>query len=162
MSNRVCFLVLSVICLLSGGIFYILWRDTSYIALIFNKIDLIILLRKLINNKILLHISFYLPDYLWGLGLCCGLFWIFGDKIKNIVLCSLFTIVYGIIWEILQYFSVVNGTGDLLDMIMYLLAVLTALIIFILRRMKNEENFKFTDGGIDGRSFYGLCFRKRR
>ena len=45
-----------------------------------------------------------------------------------------FTAIYGCVWELLQWLSILGGTGDYLDIIMYLLASILCLIINLKER----------------------------
>ena len=58
-----------------------------------------------------------LPDGLWAYGLCSGLLIIWNRKI-NIIWISVIYIIF-ILFEALQHFHVISGTGDWFDIIIY-------------------------------------------
>ncbi len=82
-------------------------------------------------------LKFYFPDFLWAISLCFGLYAIYLPTIKTSIMLSVIVFVYGVIWEILQAVEVLGGTGDIVDVIMYLLACLLALI-FNLKKEKTK------------------------
>ncbi|MBQ8740572.1 MAG: hypothetical protein IJY79_03355 [Clostridia bacterium] len=86
-------------------------------------------------------IKYYLADYLWCLSLSCGLHIIFLPDMKKSIVLTIISFIFGIAYECLQKFNIINGTGDKIDIILYLLAALTVnLINFIL--IKKEEKTK--------------------
>ena len=85
-------------------------------------------------------IKYYFSDYLWAVSLCCGLHCILLPSNKGSLLCFAITVCYGFIWELLQYASIFKGTGDLWDILMYILAGFTVLILnFISKKEKKHE-----------------------
>lgn len=128
MSNKIVNIILSIVTLFLGGTIYILYRENSYISnFIENFIDLTILRNtfKLLECK---FIKYYLIDYLWALSLVSGLNTLFITKKETLRIC-LFVFILGTIWEVLQFFNIISGTGDIIDIFMYLAAVITAVII---------------------------------
>lgn len=64
----------------------------------------------------------YLPDFLWGFSLSCGLCALFPFKAENVIYCCFVAFLSGVIWETGQSLDVFDGTGDLFDVLVYLLA----------------------------------------
>ena len=113
-------------CLLSlvvGIVFYLLGRTNFFNGL------------GIETKNILLKFSFYLPDFLWSFALYYALSLIHKSLISAFI--ASFT---GICWELLQQYNIVNGTFDFIDIFMYLMAILVAVIIKKLWRNKNEKN----------------------
>ncbi len=142
MSNRLFYASVCTASLMFGGVLYLLFRENTYIAMLFEGNGLLERIRgeaKCLENDFL---SFYLPDYLWGLSLCFGLCLVFDPKkLLGIITCCAVAFAYGTIWETLQKFRVVGGTGDTADVILYLAASLTAVLICIKRRNRNEKSY---------------------
>ena len=66
--------------------------------------------------------KFYLVDYLWAFGFSCWLCCIFIEQ-RNGALCSMLIVsIIGITYELMQFFDVILGTGDVLDCLLYVLA----------------------------------------
>lgn len=107
-----------------GCLIYIFTRDTTYINKIFNATV------HIEKNALINIFSFYVADYLWAYALFFSLrfFW-------NSVLSACLTVFWGIIWECLQI-SVIKGTFDFIDIFMYILATLIAIIILKFWRTK--------------------------
>lgn len=129
MSKRLSNAVLCCTALMFGGALYVLFRQTTYVAGLFNSITFIGKLCDYFSEFSCDFIRFYLPDFLWGFALCCGLLSIFSPSKTTLTGCAITTFLCGCTWEILQYYSIISGTGDLKDITMYLLAVILAVII---------------------------------
>lgn len=129
MSKRVFNVLLGIASLSLGGALYLAFRPYSYISELVGTIFALEPLRRAAGRFSCEFLKYYFPDYLWTFSLSCGLIAIFGPKLKGVAMCCLTSFLLGVVWEILQFIGVVSGTGDILDVIMYLLAALTALLI---------------------------------
>ncbi len=134
MSNKIFFAISGLVSLAIGGIMYVLFRENSYIARIFDGIYLVEQAREVLSVPCTRFLSCYIPDYLWGYSLCCMLVVIAARDMKTAILCAIATMTVGTAWEVLQFLNIVGNTGDICDIIIYLLAALTVLLIFIKRR----------------------------
>ena len=127
--SRLFFCCIGVISLCIGLLIYLFFRENTYIAeLVENVIDLSKLRSKMrfLGND---FIKYYLVDYLWALSLCSGLHIIFKPSIKNSIIAVVTVFLYGATYEILQFSNIISGTGDIADIILYLLAALTVNLI---------------------------------
>lgn len=70
-------------------------------------------------------LKFYFVDYLWAFSFSCYLHCVLKSNLGNRV-CFLIVAGLGITYELSQFFEYISGTGDILDCLMYVLAVLTA------------------------------------
>lgn len=131
MSKRVLNGILCSITLLTGCVVYIIFRPTTFVALIFDNILTVDIARDNLSFLSCDFIKYYIPDLLWSFSLGCGLIAILNPKIKGVIYCCLVSLLYGCLWEILQYFQIVSGTFDIYDIVMYLLAAIIAVIINI-------------------------------
>ncbi|MBQ9848677.1 MAG: hypothetical protein IJO64_06445 [Clostridia bacterium] len=131
MSKKSVNVLLSVLSLVAGGAFYVLFRADSYIAKAFNGMCSILYLREKLHPHFSDFLNFYFLDFLWGFSLACALIALFDSEIKERATCCSVSLLCGIAWEVLQYEGFVGGTADFLDVIMYLLAALFAFIINI-------------------------------
>jgi len=109
--------------LIIGVIFYLLGRTS-----VFNILDVK-------TKSFLLTLSFYLPDALWAYALYYTL-----SLIHKSWISVFLTFLTSICWELLQQYNIVNGTFDYIDIFMYLMAILIAIIIKKLWRNKNDKN----------------------
>ncbi len=128
MSKRNTLMLVGTVSLVFGGLIYVMFREDTYIANFFEFIPLDIVRFYCAHIKSE-FVRFYLPDFLWALSLCCFLLLLFDPKSKGSVICSGTVFLYGVLWEILQYTEVVKGTGDVIDILMYLAAAVSAVII---------------------------------
>lgn len=115
--------------LLLGGLIYLVLRPGTYVARLFPEYSWLKALRGQLQWQGLDFLRFYFADYLWALSLCCGLHILFHPKRKGSLLCAGITVIYGAGLELLQFFNCISGTGDFWDVIMFILAGLTATII---------------------------------
>lgn len=127
---------LSVLAISVGGFIYLVTRPDSYISIFIEYIIDTDNIRKtfcFLDREIIKN---YIPDFLWSLGFTCALFAVNKNTAQTIGISS----VTGIIWEAFQYLNIINGTGDIVDIIMYLTAVFIAVLINKKGEFKNEKN----------------------
>lgn len=115
--------------LLLGGILYILFRPTTYVGCFFSNIEIVRNVQMYFLQFKLDFVRYYLPDYLWGFSLCCGLVGIFDATKKNLLICGIVTFLFGLCWEVSQHFKITSGFFDIIDIVMYFLATLSTLLI---------------------------------
>jgi hypothetical protein len=123
------FLIFAVVSLLMGFIIYILFRPETYVTKWVVSVigsEFSIYVPPAFDNN---FIKYYLPDYLWGLSLACGLHLIFLPKRKGSIAIALAVTFIGVLYEIMQYINLIIGTGDVLDVLLYLLAGFTAFLL---------------------------------
>ncbi len=132
MNNRIRCFVHSVTALALGGIIYLLFRDRTHIH---DALHMPALLNhtKFIGDD---FVRYTLPDFLWAYSFACAFHAILCGKKRMLIF---FTVVLsGGIYELMQHLSLISGTGDLLDAIMYILAAVIANFIFSKKR-ENEK-----------------------
>lgn len=140
MSIRKKNLLASIIALALGGSLYILFRENSYIGQLFSGSACVQMLRSELNSTSCDLLKYYLPDLLWGLSLGCGLVAIRNSGIRDIVLCAGIAFACGFLWELLQLVGVVGGTGDCVDVLMYLLGSALCVQINLKERIMKKIN----------------------
>lgn len=128
MSKRGRNILLCLLFLALGGVCYVLFRTDSHIAKYFDGVSCVLFLRKYAARCTCGFFRFYLPDLLWGLSFGLGLTAIFEPKGRGILICAGAAFVFGCIWELLQFCKIISGTGDWLDVTMYLAASFLCLI----------------------------------
>jgi len=129
LSKRKKNILFSLTSLIAGGLLYVWFRKNTYIGGMLNGIGIVEIFREKYMFQVNDFFRFYLPDFLWGLSLGCGLIAIHNPRKKGVIICASYSFLCGIIWEILQHLEVLNGTGDVHDVIMYLLASVVCIII---------------------------------
>lgn len=90
-------------------------------------------------NCINAGISNYLPDALWSCSLSLAILklWSWRLNVYNIGVI-IFT---PILFELLQYINVFKGTGDILDVVVYLLSIfVTILFVSVFKKLRKENN----------------------
>ena len=128
MSKKTINITTSILSLSLGGIIYLLYRENTYISNFVEEFVNLSYIRNSFKTFECNFIKYYLTDFLWALSLITGLNAILTTKTKLLQIC-LFVFSLGFIWEGLQFFNILSGTGDISDLIMYLAAVATAVII---------------------------------
>ena len=130
--------LLSFIFLLSGGLLYICFRENTYISIFASNYFDFEKIRAFASPISVDFTKYYLPDILWGLGLCHGLIAIFPAGTRFLYSAGALAFFCGVTWELLQLFGVIFGTGDVIDIMLYLTASVMAVLINIIffRRTK--------------------------
>ncbi len=121
--------IIGVFSLIIGLIIYLIFREQTYISKSLSKFFPLKRVREVLKNFNINFVKFYLPDYLWALSLNCGLNIIFKPRRIGSVICAVTVFIIGILYEIFQYLGLIIGTGDIIDIILYLLAGITVNII---------------------------------
>ena len=128
MSRTVKNIAWSIASLLVGAVLYILCRPDTYIGKIFSGYQYIDVLREKIA-PFAVNLHCYLPDFLWSLALGSSLYAVFLPKGNGVIVCAGTAVVAGILWELMQVCGIVTGTGDAVDVLMYLCGGLVSVII---------------------------------
>lgn len=137
MSRRTVNILLSVISVGIGGCFYLIFRKDAHITAFVEQFLDLSRIQQQLTTEAGRILCYYLPDCLWGFGLCCGLVAIYNPGKMGILICGGITFLCGCGWELLQYMEIVSGTGDFWDVLGYLLASL--LCISINRKRRKEQ-----------------------
>ena len=125
---------ITIVSLLTGFIIYLLFRENTYISrFIENFVDLSAV-RKWCKPLESDFLKYYFPDYLWSLSLTSALHMIYNHKKLESWICSLSTLILGCVYELLQYLDLISGTGDFVDVLLYLLGGFTINVIAMKRR----------------------------
>ena len=128
MSNKKINIITSIASLFLGGAIYILYRENCYVSNFVEGFIPLSFVRDAFNPFECDFIKYYLIDFLWASSLATALSTLFDSK-RCIFLTALFVFLLGFVWELLQFFNIISGTGDIADIFMYLTAGLTAVII---------------------------------
>lgn len=137
MASRRRYIVLCTTCLFLGMCCYIFFRPDSLISVLFSKLSSFSI-HTIVTESIFLQC--YAADFLWGLAFSFGLLAIhMPNSMKCRLLCCGIAVLSGCVWELLQHLKVVNGTGDLVDAVMYLSAGSIAAITPRKERIKHEN-----------------------
>ena len=133
------YVVIGLLSLLCGLIIYLFFRPNTYISQIIFKIISVKQIN-LVQNWVGIGLfKFYFADFLWAFSLSCFLYAIYLPNSKNAMLCSMIVLLVGLFYELMQHFKVISGTGDIVDVLFYLLAAVAVNIINFLRRKRNEK-----------------------
>ncbi len=116
--------------MLAGLMIYVLFRENTYVARFAESIISFDFLREKVSFLENPFLKFYLPDYLWALSFNGWLHIILKPREKGSFVCSAAVAVFGAGFEILQYFGIIKGTADIIDILLYVLAVATIKIIY--------------------------------
>lgn len=148
MKRLINILIFVVLPISIGGLIYIISRSKSLkIFKWFEKVNMsneVALIRDQFSIfKLPNWIRYNLPDLLWVFSFTSLLFLIWNMKIsKESIVYLVIPMGLGIISELGQLFSIVNGTFDKLDLFFYLLGGLFS--IYIISKLKSNNNEKTT------------------
>lgn len=125
--------------ILFGGLIYVLFRSTK--LLMFRWFEFVGIMPLILHLRIH-HVTlpgwvlFSLPDALWvySLTLFVGILWYNGNK-KRLLIIFLFSLACGAGTECAQYFHLIPGYFDIIDLCFQILATVTAILsIHFLRK----------------------------
>lgn len=122
----------SLLALIAGVIIYTLLRKQTHFHLFFN---MPILPSAYFEHWFFDFLRFYFSDALWAYSLAHALC-IFNSPRTSLIL----TILFGLLWETGQSLNVLSGTGDVIDLLMYITASIIAAIITTKWRKQHEKN----------------------
>lgn len=136
-NKRIVLMILGVLFLIVGLLLYILFNQNAYISKTICRLFMIPHITYE-HNILTMLITYYGADLLWSVSFCLIVQLIlFIKKRKTIllVICS----VLGITYEIMQCFGLAAGTADIVDVIVYILGSLVAIIIIQGGKLYEEE-----------------------
>lgn len=139
MSERIKNVILMMIALLLGLFLYVLFRPQTYIAKAAIRLLSAEGLHNFLNDRNYPFLSFYLPDFLWAFSLTCGLQAIFLPSPIGSAWCGGTALLCGIVWEICQRLALINGTGDIVDVLMYFSGACVC-VILNLKEKRHEKD----------------------
>lgn len=126
---------LSLLSLSIGGFIYISTRPDSYVSVVAESVISLDNLRACFSFLDIELIKYYLPDFLWSLSLTCALFAINRSTVQVAGIAA----ICGVLWEVGQATGLISGTADILDILMYLIATIVAVLINKKGVFKNEK-----------------------
>ncbi len=129
---------IGVISLALGGITYVMFRGEAYVSVFVRQL-LDIEQNKYIVSNANSFIKNYFADFLWAFSFSSFLHMIYLPGMKVSFVCTFTVVFLGTAYEILQRLNFISGTGDILDILIYLLAAFAVNIINFIRRRKNEK-----------------------
>ncbi|MBQ8605840.1 MAG: hypothetical protein IJ408_03810 [Clostridia bacterium] len=135
MNSRIKMFLICFASLCLGSAVYILSRPDVYIS----KFVLQMLNVKEYTGIFPSFVSFYIPDFLWATSLCSGLFAVYPLKAKKSLIWGIITFLYGALWEFFQAVSIVSGTADIIDVILYLTAAVVVVAINYYLKKREEK-----------------------
>ena len=95
------------------------------------------------SNIILSTIRNYLPDICWTFSFYfASINFAFNISKNYIVLNSVYVLLISMLFELLQYFGIIKGTYDTVDIFIYIFSIMIACLIEIkMRRKDNDKNW---------------------
>ena len=136
-NKKVILIIISVVLLLLGLLLYLLLNQEAYVSkAILAVIPIQITIAENIFVKIL---KGYAADLLWSVSFTMivqFIVWSEKKKVKYLILCCLL----GIVYELMQYFRITSGIADIVDVIVYILGSLLAIIIIQGGKLYEEKS----------------------
>lgn len=111
--------------LVIGGLaYYLFCPSVVFVKLIDSAINLNVHIPYEAEENIVLSLlRWYLLDFLWAFSFASAVYLIFENKRLSMVISLMIPIVFGVVFEILQYVGVVAGTFDICDIVAEALAI---------------------------------------
>lgn len=132
---KIVYALFAVILLSLGVVTYLVFRRGTYLHLLLPEVINIKLesIREPADNSFIISfIKYYIVDFLWGLSLNFSLYLTVDFRKKTrVITVSVVSALWGLLFELAQLFSAVKGTFDFIDILMYILAAVSAALINI-------------------------------
>ena len=131
-SRKLIMLMISLISLVCGFLIYIFLREGTYIHSIIDTIlEIDVQSLNYEYHFFFDLLKYYIVDFLWCFSLLCSLsaIWYEQGK-KSILIISMISVGAGVLYEIAQAYDMINGTADLVDILMYIFAGVFHAIIY--------------------------------
>ena len=136
-NKKVILIIISIVLLFLGLLLYLLLNQETYVS---KAILTVIPIRITIAENIFVRIlKGYAADLLWSASFTMiiqFIVWFEKKKIKYLILCCLL----GIVYELMQYFRITSGIADIVDVIVYILGSLLAIIIIQGGKLYEEKS----------------------
>jgi hypothetical protein len=115
--KKVILLILCIAFLVLGLLLYFVFNQDAYISKVLHEV-----IHFQINTNDSLPVSiikFYGADLLWSIAFVLAIQAVLGVKRKQIWLL-MFCSLLGVVYELMQYFSITNGVADIFDVFAYI------------------------------------------
>lgn len=136
-NKKVILIIISIVLLFLGLLLYLLLNQETYVS---KAILTVIPIRITIAENIFVRIlKGYAADLLWSASFTMiiqFIVWFEKKKIKYLILCCLL----GIVYELMQFFRITSGIADIVDVIVYILGSLLAIIIIQGGKLYEEKS----------------------
>lgn len=138
---RIGYLLCSVVSLTLGVVIYLIFRKETYLHIVLPEtIDLKFehIREATEENCFISFLKYYFVDFLWGFSLCCSLLAVVDFKKRSrAVVVGCVSAAWGLLFELAQQISLVKGTFDFWDVLMYILAAVIVALInkFLIKRI---------------------------
>ena len=136
MHKKYIFIILSCFSLFFGGAVYLLYRENVIISDFVEQFIDLSRIRALRPFPKSIFINGYLCDFLWMFSFTSSFTFLFYEERRK-WLAYTFTFLCGVFWEIAQLKSLVSGVFDFLDVLTYLTAVFS--VVLIDKKLKEKK-----------------------
>ena len=136
MHKKYIFIILSCFSLFLGGAVYLLYRENVIISIFVEQFIDLSRIRALRPFPESIFINGYLCDYLWMFSFTSSFAFLFYEERRK-WLAYTFNFLCGVFWEIAQLKSLVSGAFDFLDVLTYLTAVFS--VVLIDKKLKEKK-----------------------
>ena len=114
-----------------GAFFYFLFCEDVIITRYLKELLKIQSTIKMPRTKIFVFVRNNFLDGIWAFSFVNFFYVVFINNEKYFLLCSLIPLLFGILLEFLQYEKLIEGTGDLYDVIIEAVGSIIALVIVL-------------------------------
>lgn len=136
MNRKMYSIALGISSLAIGGAYYLLFKNNTILESIVCKFVDYIPIKNQLPRITSSFMNNHFCDFLWVFSLGCGLCSIFEPTKKKSMVIFVAVVILGIVWELLQYYGVVGGTGDILDVVTYIFGAFISLLIITKKEKK--------------------------
>jgi len=127
-----------------GGSIYLFLRESTYFSEFVLKYDRLFIVEtirnhiSILNNWFIKLLKYNMVDGLWVYSLLWTIYlFVVKKTLASLVIVCFFSLAFGVLIEILQFYNIIKGTFDIFDILIYLLSVIFAFLI-----IKRSERLK--------------------
>ena len=130
------YIALCIVSVLIGGSYYLLFKNNTFLEQIVCKYINIIPTKEILPHVTSVFLQNHFCDLLWAFSLQSGLLAIFLPTKEGKIIISVTVVLSGAVWELFQRFGITVGTGDVIDVIMYVVGSAATLLFTIEKEKK--------------------------
>ena len=128
--NRIILLTASFLSLILGVLIYSFLRSGTIYHSVIKKLGVSFPDHSSVQFPFCVFVRYYLTDMLWLFSLQSITLSIRLPQKRNAFIYSVGLLIFAVLYEAFQYFGILNGTGDFVDILMYIIATVSVVLLY--------------------------------
>ena len=127
---RILLIAASIISLVLGIMIYSFLRSGTVYHSVLKRIGIVFPDYSKIDFPLGIFLRYYFTDMLWLFSLQTSILAITLPNMKKACRYSVELLFFAMIYELFQYVHIISGTGDIIDILMYIIATLSVVLLY--------------------------------